>query len=152
MTRFSPSWPHFSFSMGPVDPRVVTILVRTMRKLLRTNTLCNNFSTLATSFSMEPIFINKLLMGICPIQWRKVFLWYWLHWQETIQIDTGMVSKLLLLHLSRYNCLNVHADVGTVQNKTGIVQNWQEMVVHFYIGTLVQIWCCYIILLNQLFC
>ena len=38
VTRFSPLWSHFSFSMGPVDPRVVTILVRTIRKLLRTNT------------------------------------------------------------------------------------------------------------------
>ena len=56
-------------------------------------------------------------MGICPIQWRKVFPWYWLHWQETIQIDTGMASKLLLLHLSKYNCFNIQADVGTVQKK-----------------------------------
>ena len=38
VTRFSPSWPHFSFSIGPVDPRVTTILERTLRKLYRTNT------------------------------------------------------------------------------------------------------------------
>ena len=90
-------------------------------------------------------------MGICPIQWRKVFPWYWLHWQETIQIDSGMVSKLLLLHLSKYNCFNIHADVGTVQNNTGIVQNWQVRLVHRQIATSVQISCSYIILLNQLF-
>ena len=37
------------------------------------------------------------------------------------------------------------------KKNTGIAQNWQVRVVHFYIGTSVQIWCCYIILLNQLF-
>ena len=40
----------------------------------------------------------------------------------------------------------------STKKNTGIVQNWQVRVVHFYIGTSVQIWCCYIILLNQLFC
>ena len=29
---------HFNFSMGPVDPRETTILVRTLRKQYRTNT------------------------------------------------------------------------------------------------------------------
>ena len=44
-------------------------------KLYTTNTVCNNCTTLATSFSTEPILIFlKSLMGICPIQWRKVFL------------------------------------------------------------------------------
>ena len=38
------------------------------------------------------------------------------------------------------------------KKNTGIVQNWQVRVVHFYIGTSVQIWFRYIILLNQLFC
>ena len=38
------------------------------------------------------------------------------------------------------------------KKNTGIVQNWQVRVVHLYIGTSVQIWCCCIILLNQLFC
>ena len=38
------------------------------------------------------------------------------------------------------------------KKNTGIVQNGQVRVEHFYIGTSVQIWCCYIILLNQLFC
>ena len=38
------------------------------------------------------------------------------------------------------------------KKNTGIVQNWQVRVVDFYIGTSVQIWYCYIIFLNQLFC
>ena len=56
-----------------------------------------------------------------------------------------------------YICPNITAStymLMLVQYKknTGIVQNWQVRVVHFYIGTSVQISCCYIILLNQLFC
>ena len=92
-------------------------------------------------------------MGICPIQWRKVFPWYWLHWQETIQIDTGIWYQNCCFYISQNKTASTYK-LMLVQYKkyTGIVQNWQVRVVHFYIGTSVQIWCCYIILLNQLFC
>ena len=66
--------------------------------------------------------------------------WYW----YGIKIAAFTFVKIKLLQHTSWCWYST--------KNTGIVQNWQVRVVHFYIGTSVQIWCCYIILLNQLFC